>query len=174
MDLDLPTATALLGRTPRSLDALLRGLPEAWIRADEGPDTWSAFDVVGHLIHGERTDWIPRLRIVLEEGEARAFDPFDRFAQLRENRGKSLDALLDTFATLRAGSLRALEGFSLDDVLLARRGMHPELGAVTARQLLSTWVVHDLGHLRQIARVLAKPWGGAVGPWRAYLSILGD
>ena len=174
MEFTLASGTAVLARTPAVLDALLRGLPRPWTRADEGPETWSAFDVVGHLIHGEETDWIPRARIILEHGEARPFEPFDRFAQMRADRDASLDGLLDRFAALRRGNLAALAAWDLGPRELARTGTHPELGRVTLRQLLATWVVHDLAHLRQIARVMAKALGAETGPWTAYLPVLGE
>jgi hypothetical protein len=165
-------ARAVLGRTPATLDALLRGLPDAWLLATEGDSTWSPFDVVGHLIHGERTDWIPRLRIILEHGEARPFVPFDRFAQERESQGKSIVELLDTFASLRAENLRVLEELPAGPDVLSRTGTHPELGRVTLGQLLATWVAHDLDHVVQVARVMAKRYRDEVGPWTAYLSVL--
>lgn len=168
---DLREATALLARTPATLDALLRDLPQPWIEATEGPDTWSAFDILGHLIHGDHTDWIPRARRILEDGETRAFDPFDRFAQFEESRGKSVPQLLDEFAVVRAESLRLLESLSLTDADLDRRGRHPDFGPVTLRQLLATWVAHDLDHLMQVARVLGGRYRDDVGPWRAYLRI---
>jgi hypothetical protein len=163
---------AILARTPATLDALLRGLPKGWLTAHEGGQTWSAFDVIGHLIHGERTDWIPRARIILEHGEARAFDKFDRNAQFNESLGRTLDSLLDEFAALRKENLRELAALNLSDADLARRGRHPELGEVTLRQLLSTWVAHDLDHVVQISRVLARQYSDEVGPWRAYLRII--
>lgn len=169
---DLTEARALLERTPPALTALLAGLPEAWTRQDEGPGTWSPFDVVGHLIHGELTDWIPRLRIVLDHGEAVAFTPFDRFAQFEASRGRTLHELLERFAALRRESLSALDALKLGEDQLDRVGRHPELGAVTARQLLATWVAHDLDHVVQIARVMAKRYAGEVGPWTAYLRVL--
>ena len=173
MDFDLADGIAVLERTPRVLRELLAGLPEGWIGATEGPDTWSPFDVVGHLIHGERTDWIPRLEIILTEGEALTFTPFDRFAQFEASRGKTLEELLETFAVLRAGSLARLASFGLTSADLKRRGRHPELGPVTVEQLLATWVAHDLSHLGQIARVMGKAYTDAVGPWAAYLPMLG-
>ena len=149
-------AVAILARTPPALDALLRGLPDGWIAAHEGGTTWSPFDVVGHLIHGERTDWVPRARIILEHGEARAFDRFDRLAQFADSQGQTLATLLDEFAALRRDNLRELATLRLTDADLDRRGRHPELGAVTLRQLLATWVAHDLDHVAQISRVLAR------------------
>jgi hypothetical protein len=165
-------AVAILARTPATLDALLRGLPDGWIVAHEGGDTWSPFDVIGHLIHGERTDWIPRARIILEHGEARAFDKFDRFAQFALSEGRTLASLLDELATLRRENLRELATLRLTDADLDRRGRHPELGVVTLRQLLATWVAHDLDHVAQISRVLARQYSDDVGPWRAYLRII--
>lgn len=172
MNFSLQTAIPILSRTPSVLDQLLRGLPEAWTLATEGPDTWSPYDVIGHLIHGERTDWVPRAEHLLAHGEAVAFPPFDRFAQFEASRGKSLPDLLDTFRTVRADSLRRLDALGLTDADLARTGRHPEFGRVTLGQHLSTWVAHDLDHIMQIVRVMAKQYGEAVGPWRQYLRII--
>lgn len=169
---DLSEARAVLARTPSALDVWLRGLPAAWLSADEGPDTFSPYIVVGHLIHGERTDWIPRARVILEHGTAWPFEPFDRFAQLRAGAGKTLRQLLAEFADLRAQSLAELRALRLTPEQLALQGRHPELGVVTLAQLLSTWVAHDLDHLIQVARVMAKGYTEAVGPWRAYLRVL--
>ena len=163
---------AILARTPATLDALLRGLPEGWIAADEGADTWSPFDIVGHLIHGERTDWMPRAKIIVTHGETRAFDKFDRFAQFAVSEGRTLASLLDEFAGLRHENLRALASLQLTEADLDRRGRHPELGVVTLRQLLATWVAHDLDHVVQISRVLARQYSDEVGPWRAYLRVI--
>ena len=165
-------AVAILARTPTTLDALLRGLPDGWIAGNEGGDTWSPFDIVGHLIHGERTDWIPRAKIILEHGDTRPFEKFDRLAQFEISRGRPLSILLDEFATLRTNNLRELAALRLTEADLDRRGRHPELGAVTLRQLLATWVAHDLDHLMQISRVLARQYADEVGPWRAYLRII--
>jgi hypothetical protein len=165
-------AIAILTRTPSTLDALLRGLPDGWSAATEGTKTWSPFDVVGHLIHGERTDWIPRARIILEHGEARAFEKFDRFAQFAVSEDRSLASLLDEFAMLRQDNLRALEALRVTEKDLDRRGLHPELGVVSLRQLLATWVAHDLDHVVQISRVIARQYSDEVGPWRAYLRII--
>jgi hypothetical protein len=162
----------VLERTPTTLRTLLEGLPSAWTDGNEGPDTWSPFDVVGHLIHGERADWIPRARMILEEGRSRAFEPFDRFAQFRDSEGKSVTELLDEFEQLRAQSLATLKGWRLTDAQLSLEGEHPVFGAVTLRQLLATWTAHDVGHLAQVSRVMAKQYRDAVGPWRAYLPIL--
>lgn len=171
--LKLGEAMAVLERTPASLSALLAGLPETWVRATEGDETWSPYDVIGHLIHGERADWVPRARHILA-GETRPFDPFDRTAQFTESQGRSLEELLATFAELRRESLAALAGMKLTPDDLNRRGRHPALGEVTLGQLLATWVVHDLDHVAQVARTMAKVYAGAVGPWSAYLSILRD
>ncbi len=163
---------AILARTPAALDALLRGLPDGWIAADEGDATWSPFDVVGHLIHGERTDWLPRAKIIVTHGETRAFDTFDRFAQFAVSEGRTLASLLDEFAGLRHDNLRVLASLRLTEADLDRRGRHPELGIVTLRQLLATWVAHDLDHVVQISRVLARQYSDEVGPWRAYLRVI--
>jgi DinB superfamily len=164
---------AILERTPASLTALLGGLPEKWITATEGVETWSPYDVIGHLIHGELTDWMVRARHILA-GETRPFDPFDRTAQFKGSQGQSLTELLATFAQLRRDNLNELVALSLTGADMNRRGLHPELGEVTLEQLLATWVVHDLDHVGQIARTMAKVYADAVGPWRAYLSILQD
>ncbi|HEX2189330.1 MAG TPA: DinB family protein [Longimicrobiaceae bacterium] len=172
MDFDLKTGAAVLERTPHALRALLAGLPPGWTGADEGPETWSPYVIVGHLAHAERANWIPRARLILERGPQRRFAPFDRFAMLRDDPGRPLADLLDDFARLRAESLATLAGWRLTDAELALEGEHPEFGPVTLRQLLSTWVVHDLSHLAQTARVMAKQYREAVGPWRAYLPIM--
>ena len=172
MDFQLPRAIEILERTPAALRALLGGLPDEWTRPNEGPETFSAFDNLGHLVHGERADWIPRARIILTEGPSRTFDPYDRFAQYRESEGKDVAILLDEFATLRAENLATLREWNLGDSDLAMEGTHPAFGRVTLAQLLATWVAHDLGHLAQVSRVMAKQYRDAVGPWRAYLPIL--
>jgi hypothetical protein len=172
MDFDLAAGTAILERTPNALRALLAGLPPAWIDATEGPETWSPYVIVGHLIHGERADWIPRAQIILAQGQNRRFTPFDRLAQFRESQGKSLAELLDEFARVRAASLATLASWRLSEAQLALEGEHPEFGAVTLRQLLATWVAHDLGHIAQTGRVMAKQYRDAVGPWRAYLPVM--
>ena len=174
MRFDLEEAIAVLARTPEALRAMLAGVPAGWARGDEGPGTWSPYAVIGHLIHGEKTDWIPRARIILEQGPARPFDPFDREAMLREPQDRSLEALLDEFERRRGESLATLRGWKLTPAHLARRGTHPALGSVTLAQLLAAWVVHDLDHVTQVARVMAKQYTEAVGPWRAYLSVLDD
>jgi hypothetical protein len=169
----LEDALPVLSRTPAVVSSLLTGLPESWTRGTEGPDTWSPFDVVGHLIHGERTDWIPRTEILLTHGESRTFTPFDRFAQFEASRGKTLHELLDTFAELRAANLVRLQSLGLTPDDLERRGRHPELGPCTLRELLATWVTHDLSHIAQIARVMGRQYTDEVGPWRVYLPMLG-
>lgn len=165
-------ATDLLARTPSTINALLRGLPASWTHAHEGGETWSPFDVVGHLIHGEQTDWIPRVKIILTHGETHAFEKFDRLAQFTASSGRTLPDLLDDFAKLRDDNLRELSSLGLTDADLARTGRHPELGVVTLRQLLATWVAHDLDHVVQISRVLARQYSDEVGPWRAYLRVI--
>ncbi|HEY7410374.1 MAG TPA: DinB family protein [Vicinamibacteria bacterium] len=169
--MQLSECLLLLQRTPAVLSTLLDGLPDDWVHADEGPETFSAHDVVGHLIHGEETDWLPRIRIVLEHGESRPFDPFDRFAFRERNRGVPLRALLDRFARRRDANLTEVRGLGLAD-RLALTGTHPGLGRVTLGELLASWVVHDLGHLAQAARVLAKHHRADVGPWVEYMRIL--
>jgi uncharacterized damage-inducible protein DinB len=173
MKFSVKEAETILGRTPDILQAWLPGLPDEWVMSNEGGETWSAFDIVGHLIHGERTDWIPRAQHILSHGQERAFEPFDRFAQSELNQGKQLDELLEEFAHLRRTNLQQLNKLNLTADHLARRGKHPEFGTVTLAQLLATWVVHDLNHLAQIARALAKQYDTEVGPWRKYLPILG-
>lgn len=172
MEQNLHDTMALLARTPAALDALLRDLPEAWTSRNEGEGTWSAFDIVGHLNHGERTDWLPRARMILEFGETRAFQPFDRWGQERESAGKSLGQLLDEFARLRSARLGELRAMNLQQADLERRGLHPALGGVTLSQLLATWAVHDLTHVHQISRVMAHQYDAAVGPWKTYLGVL--
>lgn len=172
MHFDLSTGIAVLERSPHTLHSMLAGLPTAWTDATEGPDTWSPFDIVGHLVQGERADWIPRARIILEQGADRRFTPFDRTAMFRESQGKTLTQLLDEFAHLRTGSITTLASWRLTDAQLALEGEHPAFGPVTLCQLLSTWVTHDLGHIAQIARVMAKQYREAIGPWRAYLPIV--
>ena len=172
MEFLLEDAERLLVRTPALLDGWLRGLPVAWTEAREGPGSWSPREVLGHLIHGEDTDWIPRARLILEHGAARAFEPFDRMAQVRRFAGIPIEALLGEFATRRASSLETLRGWRLTPAQLALAGLHPELGPVTLEQLLATWVTHDLTHIVQIARVMAKRYDAEVGPWKAYIGVL--
>jgi hypothetical protein len=172
MNFQLSNGIAVLERTPATLRAMLSGLPADWTDATEGPDTWSPFVVVGHLIHGERTDWIPRAQIILAQGASGRFTPYDRFAQFRDGEGKSLERLLDEFAALRAANLATLQQWRIDDARLSLQGEHPAFGAVSLRQLLATWVAHDLGHIVQISRVMARQYRDAVGPWREYLSVM--
>lgn len=172
MEHNLSHTTALLSRTPAALNALLRDLPESWTRQNEGENTWSAFDVVGHLIHGERTDWMPRARMILRFGESKTFEPFDRLAQQRESQGKSLAQLLDEFASARSESLGDLRALNLRHEDLERRGRHPALGVVTLSELLATWAAHDMTHLHQISRIMANQYREAVGPWSQYLGVL--
>ncbi len=172
MNFDLQNAVAFLERTPGVLRSLLAGLPEDWTRLNEGPETWSPFDVVGHLIDAEETNWMVRARVILEQGTDRRFPPFDRLRHLRANEGKTLGELLDRFAELRSHNLAELSGLELTPAQLELTGEHPEFGSVTLAQLLSTWVVHDLSHMAQIDRVMASQYREAVGPWQAYLRVL--
>lgn len=172
MHFHLASAQAILERTPATFRAMLSGLPDAWLHATEAPDTFSPFENLGHLIHGERTDWMPRIQVILAQGENRRFEPYDRFAQKRESQGKNVDTLLDEFAHLRSGNLERLRSLTINERELALEGEHPSLGTVTLRHLLSTWVAHDLGHIAQTARVMAKQYRDDVGPWRAYLPIM--
>ena len=169
---ELSDTISLLSRTPAALSALLRDLPEAWTLRNEGEGTWSPFDVVGHLIHGEHTDWMPRARMILKHGESQTFEPFDRWAQMRESEGKLLPALLDEFARMRAANLADLQALKLGPQELALRGRHPALGPVTLSQLLAAWAAHDLTHLHQISRIMAHRYREAVGPWSAYMGVM--
>lgn len=172
MDYDLEQGLAVLERTPAALRALLLGLPDAWLMSNEGGDSWSPYDVIGHLVHLEKTDWIGRTRIIMEHGAARPFDPVDRFAMLRSAPEIPLVHLLDEFAALRQKNIAALRGMHLSAADLEREGRHPALGGVTLKQLLAAWVVHDLNHLHQIAKTMAKQYREAVGPWREYLLVV--
>jgi DinB superfamily len=172
MSQHLQHTVSLLARTPVVLDALLRDLPDVWTMTNEGPSTWSPFDVIGHLIHCERTDWMPRAMIVLEFGESRTFEPFDRTGYVHESEGKSITDLLDAFARLRSENLSRLRALDLTPEQLALRGRHPSLGVVTLSELLATWAAHDLTHLHQISRVMAHQYRDAVGPWSAYLGVM--
>ena len=174
MRFDLRRSIEMLRRSPGTLRALLDGLDDAWARGTEGPDTFSPFDVVGHLIDGEETDWIPRARIILARGPDVRFEPYDRFRHFARNTGRSLTSLLDEFAQLRAANLELLGSWRLTARELDLPGEHPSLGRVTLRQLLAAWVVHDLGHLAQVARVMAKQYREEVGPWVPYLPVLTD
>lgn len=171
MKFELEQALEVLGRTPGVLRAMLHGVSDAWARGRYGPDTFSPFDVVGHLILGEQKDWLERTRIILAHGEARPFDPFDRYAMYEASRGKTLAMLLDEFAGLRRANLDALRGLNLRPADLQRRGTHPALGAVSLEQLLATWVAHDLNHVHQIAKAMAFQYRDEIGPWRAYLGV---
>jgi hypothetical protein len=172
MQHNLADTIFLLSRTPATLNTLLRDQPEIWTHRNEGENTWSAYDVVGHLAHGERADWIPRAQRILQHGEAKAFDPFDRFAQFRESEGKSLHQLLDEFTQLRKQNLAELRAWKLQPADLEKRGTHPSLGSVTLSQLLATWAAHDLTHLHQLSRIMAHQYRETVGPWSQYLGVL--
>ena len=169
---NLEHTIAVLSRTPSTMNAMLRDLPEEWIHRNEGDGTFSAFDVIGHLIHGDRTDWIPRARIILEHGDTKPFEKFDRLAQVRESKGKSLPQLLDEFARIRGKKLDELRALNLKPQDFERRGQHPALGIVTLSQLLATWGAHDLTHLHQVSRVMAHQYREAVGPWTRYLGVM--
>jgi len=172
MEHHLHQTTALLSRTPATLNALLRDLPESWTHSSEGPNTWTAFDIVGHLIHAEHTDWIPRATMILQHGESQTFQPFNREGQNEKSQGKSLSQLLDEFAVVRAASLSQLRAMNLQPLDLDRRGRHPNFGPVTLGQLLATWAAHDLTHLHQLSRLMAYQYREAVGPWSVYLGVL--
>jgi hypothetical protein len=174
MSFDLARATDVLGRTPGVLRAFLEGVDDVWARGTEGPETFSPFDVVGHLIDGEETDWMPRAKIILARGADPVFEPYDRFRHWTRNRGRTLASLLEEFERLRGANLAQLRSWRLTPQQLALPGRHPELGPVTLEQLLAAWVVHDLGHVAQIARVMAKQYRSSVGPWVPYLPVLTD
>ncbi len=172
MKFQIEQAVEILERTPEVLKSLLGNLSDDWTESSENPEDWGAFDILGHYIHADETDWIPRAEVILEQGENPAFEAFDRFAQFEKSKGKTLNELLETFAQRRRKSLETLKSWNLTRAQLALKGSHPELGEVTLEQLLATWVVHDLTHLRQISTVLAKGFGENVGAWKEYLSIL--
>ncbi len=172
MKLDIDEIIDVLSRTPALLKELLNGLSSDWVNSNEGSETWSQYDVVGHLIHGERTDWMTRAKIILNYGERLAFEPFDRFAQFEASKGKTFEELLEEFAVLRKENINTLQELKLTEADLEKTGRHPELGKVTLGELLATWVVHDFDHIGQIARTMAKQYENEVGPWKAYLSIL--
>ncbi len=172
MEFNLPSAISVLERTPATLRSLLGGLSTEWTDATEGGDTWSPFTIVGHLVHGERTDWMARAALILSRDPVARFAQFDRFAQFEESRGKSLELLLEEFAVLRAGNLKTVAGWEIGETELALTGEHPNFGPVTLRQLLATWTAHDLSHLAQIARVMARQYREAIGPWREYMPIM--
>ena len=165
-------AVEILKRTPTILKAWLEGLPDEWVHANEGGESWSAFDLVGHFIHGELTDWIPRANIILSDMANKEFTPFDRFAQFENSKGKSLSDLLEEFAQLRAANVERLAAMNIGPATLKLAGIHPEFGPVTLEQLLATWVTHDYAHLGQLARVMAKQYKDAVGPWANYIPLL--
>ena len=168
---NLDEAINILARTPQVLEQLLAGLPDHWLTQKEGPETWSPFDIVGHLIYGEQIDWIPRAQLILEDKRS-TFDPFDRFAQFEASKGKTMDDLLAEFKTLRGENIQLLSEMQLGESELQMVGNHPDFGEVTLAQLLASWVVHDLGHIRQIVRVMAKQYKAEVGPWEKYLSVV--
>jgi hypothetical protein len=174
MNFELNNALSLLRRTPDVLETLLKDLPEDWTMHNEGGKSWSPYDVVGHLIHGEKTDWIARTKIVLSDELEKTFTPFDRFAQFEESKGKSLNQLLQEFRTLRLANVKTLEGFKITDSMLDKTAMHPSLGKVTLRNLLATWTTHDLNHIYQIVRVMAKHYKTEVGPWSQYLRLVNE
>lgn len=171
---ELTEAIRILERTPGVLKSLLSDLPDRWIYHNEGENSWSPFDIVGHLIHGEKTDWIPRAKIILNNGEEKPFVPFDRFAQFNESEGKTINQLLNEFEMLRFKNLQLLKGLALKKGDFQKKGIHPEFGVVTLQQLLGTWVVHDLGHIRQICRVMAKQYKDDIGPWEKYLPVVNE
>lgn len=172
MDVKLDEALAVLERTPATLRTLLNEIPNAWVHGTEGEKSWSAYQIVGHLIHGEKTDWIPRTRMILEHGESKSFEPFDRFFMLKLPQDRPLKEMLAEFEELRKQNIKVLKSLKLKSSDLEKKGMHPELGSVTLSQLMATWVVHDLGHLAQLTRVMSKQYTEAVGPWREYLPVL--
>lgn len=172
MTFDLEKSFRVLERTPAVLQTLLSGLDNEWIMNNEGPDTFSPYDVIGHLVHGEKTDWTARAGIILESGLAKPFEPYDRFAQYTASKGKSLQQLLDEFALLRKENLEWLRSRGIKDTDLEKKGLHPSLGEVTLRELLATWVVHDLTHIAQVTRVMAKQYKNVIGPWTAFFRIL--
>lgn len=172
MDFELEKATEVLGSTPAVVRSMVGGLSDEWTAGSGRQEDWGVFDVVGHLIHADETDWIPRAEVILAQGEDRNFPPFDRFGQFEKSQGKTLEGLLDEFDAIRKECIATVRGWSLTDEQLELGGVHPEFGEVTLRQLLATWVVHDLTHIRQIATIMAKKYEDAVGPWKAYLSIL--
>ncbi|TWJ49926.1 DinB family protein [Bacillus paralicheniformis] len=174
MNFQLEEAIEILERTPQTLSQLLTGLSSPWISCNEGEDTWNAFDVVGHLIEGEKNNWLPRIKLILTEGATEPFPPFDRFSQLNQNDGKTMEQLLNEFADIRRANLKTLQQIIDPETDFEQTGMHPEFGIVKLREQISTWVAHDLTHISQIARVLAKRYQDDVGPWRAYLRILAD
>jgi hypothetical protein len=171
MNFNIEQAIQILEKTPSVVETLLKGLDDDWVMQNEGGETWSAYDIVGHYVHGEKTDWIPRMKVILGDGD-KNFKPFDRFAQFNDSKGKTLDQLLGEFDVLRKENLAILNGLSFTDEMFDRKGIHPKFGEVTLRQLLSTWVVHDLTHIHQLSRVLARQYQQEVGPWYEFLGVL--
>ena len=174
MKFDINNSIEILERTPKVLESYLSGLSNDWLKNNEGENTWSPYDIIGHLIFGEKTDWIIRAKIILNQSENIMFEPFDRFAQLKENQNTPISKLIVEFKELRQSNLKELKSFNISDKDLELKGVHPEFGDVTLEQLISTWVVHDLGHISQISRVMAKQFETNVGPWKAYLRILNN
>lgn len=172
MEFKLQQAIEILERTPIVVETMLHGLSEDWINNNEGPQTWNAFDIVGHYIEGERTDWIPRMQIILSDRFDKSFEPFDRFAQFENSKGKTLDELLDEFKILRKQNLQTLQSTEINEEILNKTGIHPKFGSVTLRQLIASWVVHDLTHIHQLSRVMAKQYEEEVGPWKEFMGVL--
>jgi len=172
MEYQLDNAFEILARTPKILEIYLQNLSDDWIHCNEGDQTWSAYDVLGHLIHGEKTDWTERLKIIMSDGHDKTFQPFDRFAQFEESKGKTLNQLLIEFKTLRQQNINFIKSLNISELDYSKRAIHPSLGEVTLKNLLATWVAHDLGHIVQIARVMAKQYKSEVGPWAQYLSVM--
>lgn len=172
IEFSLERSIAVLERTPFVVEMLLRDLPREWTVSNEGGETWSPYDIVGHFIHGEKTDWIPRMMVILSEQNSTPFEPFDRFAQFQESKGKTLSELMVEFKVRRKANIEILRSSNIGEEQLKRRGVHPAFGSVTLQQLLAAWVVHDLNHIAQIARVMAKQYSTEVGPWKEYLGIL--
>jgi hypothetical protein len=174
MEFSIASALQILERTPIVVETYLKNLNDEWIFTNEGDESWSAFDIVGHYIHGEKTDWIPRMQIILSDNPDKNFVPFDRFAQFNESRGKTLDELLNQFKELRLQNMEKLRSIDFTEVILKKTGIHPKFGTVTLKQLLAAWVVHDLTHIYQISRILAKQYDAEVGPWKEFLGVLND
>ena len=172
MKFSLNNSMLLLEKTPTTLTSLLNGLSEDWLKSNEGKNTWSPYDIVGHLIHGEKTNWMIRIQIILNESANKHFTPYDRFAQMHNDQNKQIAVLLEEFSILRSNNIQKLKSFRITDFDLTRKGIHPEFGEITLEQLIAAWVVHDLGHIAQISRVMAKQYKDEVGPWTAYLGIL--
>jgi len=172
MNFTIDRSLAILCRTPAVIETLLNGISEEWLKNNEGANTWSPYEVVGHLIHGEKTDWIVRAKVILSAAQNKTFEPFDRFAQSNEDQERPIGVLLEEFKEWRVKNLEELKALQIDEAKLQKKGIHPELGEASLKELLSTWVVHDLGHIAQITRVMAKQYKSEVGPWKEYLGIL--